>query len=143
MHKADGSMVRALAPAGPEVQDEQATMVREVPNARQTTSQETSVTVNGPAAGAHIDSQAEKKCTSHADPDDGLEAAGCTVIKSPVASDAAAAAPVASAHGAIKPAAKAEAVTKWVPSPHVSWLEWPEDANERRLSSGATAVVFR
>ena len=36
MHKADGSMVRALAPADPEVEDEQAIVAREVASATQT-----------------------------------------------------------------------------------------------------------
>lgn len=31
----------------------------------------------------------------------------------------------------------------WVVCPHAPWIEWPQNAEERRLSSGGTAVVFR
>ena len=131
-------MVRALAPTGHVPQNEQPSLVREVANATQTAidpPQEALSTVNGPAAGV--------EAGSHAHSQDEFEAAGSIITAIPEVSDAAAAVPAAAADGAVKPAAKAEAVTKWVPSPYVSWLEWPEDANERRLSSGATAVVFR
>lgn len=51
--------------------------------------------------------------------------------------------PKAAIKPAVKPAGKGRVVTKWVQSPHMPWLEWPQDAAERRLSFGATCVVFR
>ena len=143
MQKADGSIARGLAPAGPVPQGEQSTLVREVAHVTQTGTaapQEALAKLSGPTAGAHTGSDAEKEITCHAH---SHAEAGFAVINSPVNIDAAAAVPAAAGNGAAKPAAEAETVTKWVPSPHVTWLEWPEDEVERRLSNGATAVVFR
>ena len=137
VHKADDSMVRALVPAG---QDEQSRVVSQVAGGTQATPALSQKALNGPQAGADPGISAEKEIIGQAVSHDAVETAGSTGPDCAVANDAAAA---AAADGAVEPAAQAEAVTKWVPSPHVPWLEWPEDANERRLSSGATAVVFR
>ena len=109
-------MVRAPAPAGPECQAEQASSVRQVANATQsasTTSQVIPTTREGAVKRAAKAEGAVKK-------------------------------PAAKAEAAVrKAAAEAEAGTKWVQCPHFQWLEWPEDATQRRLSHGATAVVLR
>ena len=115
MHGADASMVRALAPAGPERQAEQASSVRQVANATQSacsTSQVIPATMEGVAKrGAKAEGAVKR---------------------------------AAKAEAAVrKVAAKAEEGIKWVQCPHFQWLEWPEDATQRRLSHGATAVVLR
>ena len=51
--------------------------------------------------------------------------------------------PVATTTACSTADAKVKEAGEWVVCPHVPWLEWPTNAQGRRLGSGGTAVVFR